>query len=263
MTVAADPTEKLLEQVLATFANTPNPRLHEIATAAIKHVHAFAKEVNLTHEEWMAGIEFLTAVGKACTDTRQEFILLSDVTGTSSLVEMLNYQSGSPERQNGDSIIVTEDDGPRLLVTGTVRTIDGKPVHGATVDVWQTASNSLYPQQDPSQDPNNLRGVFTTDENGRYEFTTVRPVDYPVPTDGPAGAFLRASARHPMRAAHTHFIVGAWGYYYVTTHLFDSKSQYLDSDAVFGVRDSLILEFEEHPDGTLSTNFDVTLTPVS
>ncbi|HWC30290.1 MAG TPA: dioxygenase, partial [Dehalococcoidia bacterium] len=237
----------------------------------------FVKEVNLTHEEWMAGIEFMTAVGKACTDTRQEFILLSDVTGTSSLVEMINYkgsagstentvlgpfyQSGAPERQNGDSIIVNDDPGPRLRITGTVKTIDGKPIPGATVDVWQTASNSLYPQQDPSQDPTNLRGVFKTDANGRYEFLTVRPVDYPVPTDGPVGAFLTASGRHPMRAAHTHFIVGAPGYYYVTTHLFDSKSKYLDSDAVFGVRDSLILDLDEQSDGTLTTVFDVTLTP--
>jgi catechol 1,2-dioxygenase len=279
MTVATEPTEKLLEQVLATFANTSNPRLLEIATAAIKHMHAFAREVNLSHEEWMAGIEFLTAVGKACTDVRQEFILLSDVTGTSSLVEMINYkgsagstentvlgpfyQSGSPVRQNGDSIIVNDDDpGPRLYVSGTVRSIDGKPIAGATVDVWQTASNRLYPQQDPEQDPNNLRGIFTTDAEGRYNFLTVRPVDYPVPTDGPVGAFLTASGRHPMRAAHTHFIVGAPGFYYVTTHLFDSKSQYLDSDAVFGVRDSLIVDFTQNPDGTLATTFDITLTPL-
>ena len=279
MTIATETTDKLLEQVLATFANTSNPRLHEIATAAIKHVHAFVKEVSLTEQEWMAGIEFFTAVGKACTDVRQEFILLSDVTGTSSLVEMLDYKGlagstentvlgpfyrpGSPVRRNGDSIIVSPDNGPRLHVSGTVRSLDGRPISGATVDVWQTASNALYPQQDPSQDPNNLRGIFTTDEDGRYEFLSVRPVDYPVPTDGPVGVFLKASGRHPMRAAHTHFIVGAPGYYPVTTHLFDSKSQYLDSDAVFGVRHSLILEFKENPDGSLSTTFDITLTPVS
>jgi len=278
MTVATDPREKLLNQVLATFQNTPNPRLHQIVEAAIRHMHAFVNEVQLTQAEWMAGIEFLTAVGKACTDTRQEFILLSDVTGTSSLVEMINYQgvegsteatvlgpfyqSGSPHRKNGDSILENRDDpGQRLHVSGAVRSVDGKPIAGATLDVWQTATNALYPQQDPAQDPNNLRGVFTTDANGRYDFWTVRPVDYPVPTDGPAGAFLRASGRHPMRAAHTHFIVRAPGYYSVTTHLFDSKSKYLDSDAVFGVRDSLIVDFVEQPDGTLATTFDVTLTP--
>ena len=269
--------DRLLEQVLATFQNASNPRLREITEAAIRHMHAFVREVNLTEQEWMMAIEFLTATGKKCDPDRQEFILLSDVTGTSSLVEMIDYKglsgstentvlgpfyrSGSPHRQNGDSIIVSEDHGPRLHVSGVVRSLDGSPIPGATVDVWQTASNALYPQQDPSQDPNNLRGIFTTDANGRYEFLTVRPVDYPVPTDGPVGAFLTASGRHPMRAAHTHFIVGAPGYYYVTTHLFDSKSNYLDSDAVFGVRDSLIVDFVENPDGTLSTTFDVTLTP--
>jgi len=277
MTIATETTDKLLDQVLATFVNTADPRMHEIATAAIKHVHAFVKEVNLTEQEWMAGIEFFTAVGKACSDVRQEFILLSDITGTSSLVEMLDYkglpgstentvlgpfyQGGSPRRKNGDSIIVSPDPGPKLHVSGTVRSLDGRPIAGATVDVWQTASNSLYAQQDPAQDPNNLRGIFTTDENGHYDFITVRPVDYSVPTDGPVGVFLRASGRHPMRAAHTHFIVGAPGHYNVTTHLFDSESKYLDSDAVFGVRDSLILKFKDNGDGSLSTTFDITLTP--
>ena len=268
--------DKLLEQVLATFQNSSNARLREVTEAAIRHMHAFAREVNLTQDEWMTAIQFLTAVGQKCDDQRQEFILLSDVTGTSSLVEMLNYegaegsteatvlgpfyQGGSPHLQNGDSIIVTDHGGPRLHISGTVRSLDGTPIAGAEVDVWQTSSNALYTQQDPEQDPNNLRGIFTTDENGHYDFTTVRPVDYPVPTDGPVGAFLTASGRHPMRAAHTHFIVRAAGHYPVTTHLYDSESKYLDSDAVFGVRDSLILKFEADGDG-LKTTFDITLTP--
>jgi len=268
--------DRLLEQVLATFQNASSPRLREVTEAAIRHMHAFVREVNLTQEEWMTAIQFLTAVGQKCDDVRQEFILLSDVTGTSSLVEMINYQgdagsteatvlgpfyqSGSPKRNNGDSIIETDHGGPRFHVSGVVKSLDGTPIPGAEVDVWQTSSNALYPQQDPEQDPNNLRGLFITDANGRYEFIAVRPVDYPVPTDGPVGAFLTASGRHPMRAAHTHFIVRAPGYYPVTTHLFDSESKYLDSDAVFGVRDSLILEFE--PDGAgLKTTFDITLTP--
>jgi len=268
--------DKLLEQVLETFQNASNPRLREITEAALRHAHAFVREVNLTLDEWTTAIEFLTAVGQKCDPVRQEFILLSDVTGVSSLVEMMNYegaagsteatvlgpfyQSDSPKRQNGDSIIETDHGGPRFHVSGTVRSLDGKPIAAATVDVWQTSSNALYPQQDPEQDPNNLRGVFTTDPNGHYDFISVRPVDYPVPTDGPVGAFLTASGRHPMRAAHTHFIVSAPGYYPVTTHLFDSESKYLDSDAVFGVRDTLILKFE--PDGNgLKATFDITLTP--
>jgi protocatechuate 3,4-dioxygenase beta subunit len=270
--------QALLENVLHAHANTPNPRLHQIVEALIRHLHAFASEVELTQEEWMTGIQFLTAVGKASDDARQEMILLSDVLGLSSLVEMMNYRGiqgstentvlgpfyvpGSPRRNNGDSIIENEDGGPHLHVSGTVTSIDGRPIAGATVDVWQGASNGLYPAQDQSQDRNNLRGVFTTDEQGRYAFVTLRPVVYPVPVDGPVGKLLDAAGRHPMRAAHTHVKVSAPGYYAVTTHLFDRESPYLDSDAVFGVRDSLILDFKKRPDGELETTFDIALTPV-
>jgi catechol 1,2-dioxygenase len=270
--------DKLLANVLATFKNTPDPRLHEITEALVRHLHAFVGEVKLTHDEWMTGIKYLTAIGQMSDESRQEFILASDVTGVSSLVEMINYRgasgstentvlgpfyaTGSPKRQNGDTIIETPDDGQRLHVSGTVRTMDGTPIPGASVDVWQTASNGFYPVQDSSQSPTNLRGLFTTASDGRYEFLTVRPVDYSVPTDGPAGEFLRATGRHPMRAAHVHLIVGAPGYYPVTTHIFDSESKYLDSDAVFGVRDSLIVQFMQREDGVLTADFDVILTPV-
>jgi protocatechuate 3,4-dioxygenase beta subunit len=275
--VRSAPQEKLLSDVLATFANTPDKRLREIINALLRHMHEFVSEVGLTQDEWMTAIKFLTEVGKASTDTRQEFILLSDILGVSSLVEMLNYRGlsgstentvmgpfyipGSPRREVGDSIIETEDDGTRLLVSGVVRSLKGQPIEGATVDVWQTASSGFYPVQDPKQSPTNLRGLFTTRTDGRYEFKTVRPVDYPVPTDGPVGALFTATARHPMRAAHIHLIVGAQGHYPVTTHIFDSESKYLDSDAVFGVRDSLIVQFQPVDDGSLRADFDVTLTP--
>jgi protocatechuate 3,4-dioxygenase beta subunit len=275
--VRSAPQEKLLSDVLATFANTPDKRLREIINALLRHMHEFVSEVGLTQEEWIRAIKFLTEVGKASTATRQEFILLSDILGVSSLVEMLNYRGlsgstentvmgpfyipGSPRREVGDSIIETEDDGTRLLVSGVVRSLKGQPIEGATVDVWQTASSGFYPVQDPKQSPTNLRGLFTTRTDGRYEFKTVRPVDYPVPTDGPVGALFTATARHPMRAAHIHLIVGAQGHYPVTTHIFDSESKYLDSDAVFGVRDSLIVQFQPVDDGSLRADFDVTLTP--
>ena len=275
--VRSAPQEKLLSDVLATFANTPDKRLREIINALLRHMHEFVSEVGLTQEEWITAIKFLTEVGKASTDTRQEFILLSDILGVSSLVEMLNYRGlsgstentvmgpfyipGSPRREVGDSIIETEDDGTRLLVSGVVRSLKGQPIEGATVDVWQTASSGFYPVQEPKQSPTNLRGLFTTGTDGRYEFKTVRPVDYPVPTDGPVGALFTATARHPMRAAHIHLIVGAQGHYPVTTHIFDSESKYLDSDAVFGVRDSLIVQFQPVDDGSLRADFDVTLTP--
>lgn len=269
--------ERLLSDVLATFANTPDTRLREIINSLLRHVHEFVSEVGLSQEEWITAVHFLTEVGKATTESRQEFILLSDILGVSSLVEMINYRGlagstentvmgpfyipGSPPRANGDSIIETEDGGTRLLVSGAVRTLNGSPLAGARVDVWQTASSGFYPVQDSGQSPTNLRGLFTTGTDGRYEFTTVRPVDYPVPTDGPAGRLFAATGRHPMRAAHIHLIVSAPGHHPVTTHIFDSESKYLDSDAVFGVRDSLIVKFELGSNGTLRADFDVTLTP--
>jgi catechol 1,2-dioxygenase len=269
--------ERLVDEVLNTFENTPDERLHEVVRAVIRHLHELVREVGLTQEEWLTAVRFLTDVGKAATDTRQEFILLSDVLGVSSLVEMLNYRGaagstentvlgpfyvpGSPRRRNGDSIIETDYPGQRLVVSGLVRSMDGTPIEGATVDVWEGASNGLYFQQDADQTPTNLRGVFTTDAQGRYEFVTLRPVPYPVPTDGPVGRLLQATGRHPMRAAHIHLIVSAPDHYPVTTHIFDSESLYLDSDAVFGVRDSLIVKFEALPDGRAAATFDVTLTP--
>ena len=278
MTVDTKAQEKLLANVLATFEHAPSPRLREIIEAGIRHMFAFVEEVELTQAEWMAGIQFLTAVGKFSTDARQEMILLSDVTGVSSLVEMLNYKGeagatentvlgpfyipGGKPRQNGDSIIETDDPGPRLRVSGHVRSQNGAPIKGATLEIWETATNGFYPVQDDHQDPQNLRGTLTTDEDGYFEFLTVRPVPYPVPVDGPVGDFMRATGRHPMRAAHIHFVVNAAGHYPVQTHVFDSESDYLDSDAVFGVRDSLILEFKEGSNGELSTTFDITLTPL-
>ena len=270
--------QALLDNVLATFANIENPRLKEIVGALVRHLHAFASEVNLTHQEWEAGVQFLTACGQMSDDSRQEVILLSDVLGLSSLVEMLDYNGtaaateqtvlgpfhvdGSAHRENGDSIVITETgDAPILHVSGRVTDEAGNPVAGARVDIWQNAANGFYPMQDPAQDPMNMRGIFTTDADGRYSFITTRPLDYSVPTDGPVGSLLEATGRTSMRPAHTHFIVSAPGFYPVTTHFFDSESQYLKSDAVFGVRDSLILEFQKRDDGSLEAVFDIALTP--
>jgi protocatechuate 3,4-dioxygenase beta subunit len=273
------PQQALLDNVLATFGNIENPRLKEIVAALVRHMHAFADEVKLTHPEWEMGIQFLTACGQKSDANRQEVILLSDILGLSSLVEMLDYHgtaaateqtvlgpfhvAGSVERQNGDSIVVTDTGGTPLHVRGTVTDESGTPIAGARVDIWQNANNGFYPMQDPTQDPMNMRGIFTTDAEGRYSFLTTRPLDYSVPTDGPVGALLNSTGRHSMRAAHTHFIVSAPGYYPVTTHFFDSESQYLDSDAVFGVRDSLILDFTRLDDGSLEAVFDIALTPHS
>jgi protocatechuate 3,4-dioxygenase beta subunit len=249
-------TTELTEQVLRAYAGTADPRLRELFTALIRHLHAFATETRLTTAEWMAGLEFLTATGQKCDDERQEFVLLSDVLGLSSLVEGLNaadgateptvlgpfHRPGAPHRPLGEHIGRPQDGEP-VLIRGRVTDVSGAPIAGATLDVWQDASNGLYDIQDPHQPDFNLRGVFTAAADGGYCFRTVRPVSYQVPVDGPVGRIFAAAGRHNWRAAHVHVIVAAPGCQSVTTHIFDAADQYLDSDAVFGVRDSLIAEF--------------------
>jgi protocatechuate 3,4-dioxygenase beta subunit len=246
----------LTDDVLRAYAETPDPRARELLTSLIRHLHAFASETRLTTQEWMAGLQFLTAVGQKCDDERQEFILLSDVLGLSSLVESTNapdgateptvlgpfYLPGAPHKEPGESIGRLQDGEP-TLIRGRVTDTDGRPISGATLDIWQCASNGRYDIQDPDQPPFNLRGVFGTGADGRYLLRAVRPVGYPVPVDGPVGDVFRLSGRHHWRAAHVHAIVSAPGHQPVTTHIFDAANEYLDTDAVFGVRDSLIQEF--------------------
>ena len=272
-------TTDLTEQVLAAYAGTPDPRLRELLTALIAHLHAFAAETGLTTQEWLAAIEFLTATGQKCDAERQEFILLSDVLGLSSLVAEINaacdateptilgpfYLPGAPERAMGEQIGRPQD-GSQVLVRGRVTDVAGVPVAGATLDVWQGSGNGLYDIQDPEQPPFNLRGVFVTGPDGRYEFRAVRPVSYPIPTDGPVGDLIRRTARHHWRAAHIHAIVSAPGCRPVTTHIFDADNPYLDSDAVFGVRDSLVRQFRpagpgDPPDVSFVAEMDFALAP--
>ncbi len=248
--------DELTEEVLRAHAGAADPRLRELLAALIRHVHAFAAETGLTHEEWMAGLEFLTAVGQKCDDKRQEFVLLSDVLGLSAQVDKVNaadgateptvlgpfYLPGAPHRAMGAHIGRTGD-GPTTLIRGRVTDAAGQAVGGATLDVWQNSANMLYDVQDPDQPRFNLRGVFTTGPDGRFWFRGVRPVSYPIPADGPVGDLLRAAGRHNWRAAHVHVIVAAPGYRSVTTHIFDAANEYLADDAVFAVRDSLIKEF--------------------
>jgi len=252
---AMKPAE-LTEQVLAAYAGAPDPRLRELIAALIRHVHGFVTETGLTPQEWLAAVEFLTATGQKCDHRRQEFVLLSDVLGVSSLVDIVNaaggatestvlgpfYVSGAPAREMGDQIGRPEDGSP-TFVHGRVTDLAGRPLDRARLDVWQTAGNGLYDTQDPSQPEFNLRGVFVTGPDGSYQFRTVRPVSYPIPTDGPVGGLLRGAGRHNWRAAHIHAIVSAPGRRSVTTHIFDADNPYLDSDAVFGVKDSLVRPF--------------------
>ncbi|HEY8672213.1 MAG TPA: dioxygenase [Candidatus Dormibacteraeota bacterium] len=251
----------LTARAVDSIAGCPDPRLREVLGSLIRNLHHFAVETSLTESEWMAGIRFLTDVGHTCTDQRQEFILLSDTLGLSMLVDLVNHGAGSsatestvlgpfyvpdsPWRANGDA--VTDDLGAQpLLVSGHVLDISGNALPGAVVDVWQNATNRLYAVQDEHQSPENLRGRFRSEGDGAFRFRTVRPVDYPIPDDGPVGRMLKATGRHPWRPAHVHLMVSAKGCTPVTTHLFDSESKYLDSDVVFGVKQSLVRTFTPH-----------------
>jgi protocatechuate 3,4-dioxygenase beta subunit len=269
--------DDLTDEVLSRLEGTPDPRLREVMSALVRHLHAFAKEVRLTDQEWLAGIRFLTATGHITDDVRQEFILLSDTLGLSSLVDLINhsdveslateptilgpfYVPASPHREFGASMVEYEDGGEPAVLFGTVRDENGRPIAGATIDVWQNAATGFYAVQQPDvQPPTNLRGVYRTDEHGRYEIRTVRPVPYPIPADGPVGRLLADTGRHPWRAAHIHAQVSAPGSEPLTTHIFDRDSKYLDSDTVFGVKESLIRDFVPGQDGVLRCESDFVL----
>lgn len=254
----------LTEATLQRLAEATNPRFKQLMTSLIRHMHDFIREVHLTEEEWFAGIQFLTATGQKCDEKRQEFILLSDTLGVSMLVDMLNHQhtpgatestvlgpfyvSGAPELQNGANLAEGLPGDPTLF-SGRVLTVQGNPISGALVDVWHADAEGFYDVQRPHLKDMRLRGKFHTDAQGRFWFWTVRPTEYPVPTDGPVGQMLVQMGRHPYRPAHIHTMVSAPGYKPVTTHVFVAGDRYLHSDAVFGVKDSLIVDFVRHDPG--------------
>jgi protocatechuate 3,4-dioxygenase beta subunit len=278
--------ERSAEVVAAAFAGTPDPRLRELVTALVRHLHAFVKEVEPTEAEWGYAIDFLTRTGHLSDGARQEFILLSDVLGISMLVDTINHRSRgtstestvlgpfhmveSPPRELGDTIAL-DGKGTPCLVSGRVTGPAGEPIPGARVDVWQASDDGFYDVQQPDVQPErNLRGLFTADGEGRYRFRSIVPRYYPIPDDGPVGELLAATGRHPYRPAHLHYIVGAPGYRPVTTHVFVADSPYLDSDAVFGVKDSLVRDVPEVddparaaeaglPNPFRSLEFDITL----
>jgi len=248
--------DSITEAVVRSFAGAADPRTKQVIERLVHHLHAFAREVNLTHAEWRAGIEFLYRAGKISDEARNEFILCSDVLGLSSLVDLLGNASGATEGSvlgpfhapgsrelavGGD--LAGGNEGEAVLVQGRVLDAAGRPIAGAVLEFWQTAANGLYWQQDPAQDPQNLRFRMTTGADGRYAFTTVRPAPYAVPSDGPVGDLLRALGRHAWRPAHFHFIVSAEGCRTLVTELFPADDRYVDEDAVFGVRRSLAVEF--------------------
>ena len=283
--------DDITAEVLQRFGQTPDPRLREIMLSLIRHLHAFVKEVNLTEAEWFQAIEILTRAGHMSGDKRQEFILFSDTLGVSMVVDLLSHRKpdgatkstvfGPFHRQNapelpwGGDIAHLDKKGTPTLVNGRVLDLDGRPIAGALLDVWQAQTSGLYDSQDPNLHELHMRGKFHTDAEGRYLVRTVLPVNYPIPSDGPVGAMLSATGRHPWRPAHIHFVVSAEGYEPVTTHIFDRTDEYLGSDAVFAVKDSLICDFVRHdsPDAEArglgidrpyyTTRFDFRLKPAA
>jgi hydroxyquinol 1,2-dioxygenase len=252
----------ITDAVVSRFADTPDSRLRQIMTSLVRHVHAFVKDVQLTTDEWSCAIDFLTRTGHMCDDRRQEFILLSDVLGVSMLVDAIDhplsegatqttvlgpfYVQDPPERELGCD--VTEGlQGEPLYIEGTVASAGGEPLPGAVIDLWQADRDGYYDVQ--RGDEPALRARLRADARGRFSVWSIVPSFYPIPDDGPVGELLKATNRHPNRPAHVHFMIAAPGYQTLVTHVFVAGSPYLDSDAVFGVKNSLIAGLSHEPPG--------------
>ncbi|UTH50095.1 6-chlorohydroxyquinol-1,2-dioxygenase (plasmid) [Loktanella salsilacus] len=278
-TIAYFTEGKSVGAVTARVSEDTDPRLAHVMNALVTHLHAFIKDVELTQAEWAMAVEFLTKTGQMCDDNRQEFILLSDVLGVSMLVDAINnrrpekatentvlgpfHVDGVPEYEMGTNI--SKDGGTETcLFQGVVTDLDGKPLEGARIDVWSDNEDGFYDVQQPDTQPhNNNRGVFVTGPDGLYWFKGIKPVSYPIPDDGPVGQLLGNLGRHPYRPAHMHFIVSATGFETVITHTFVAGDDYLKSDAVFGVKKTLIAEYTKTPDGNTrwQSTFDFIMTP--
>jgi hydroxyquinol 1,2-dioxygenase len=270
--------DTITQAVIARFADTPDPRLKEILTALVQHLHAFAREVKLTEAEWMQGIEFLTATGQMCNDKRQEFILLSDTLGLSMLTVAMNndkplgcteptvfgpfFLEDAPRYELGDDVS-NGATGEPCMVKGTIKGLDGKPVANALINVWQADADGNYDVQYADLAHPQARGILHSDAEGRFHFKTILAEAYPIPVDGPVGTMLKATKNHPWRPAHLHFMIEAPGYERLITHVFRDHDQYLDSDVVFGVRSTLIADWIKHPDGTYSLDYDFVLNPTA
>jgi len=264
---------RLTDAVIARLSDGADPRFRRIMTSLIRHVHDFVREVELTEEEWFEAIKFLTATGQKCDDRRQEYILLSDVLGVSMLVDAVNHRGsgastettvlgpffvhGAPEIENGADMAAGWKGEP-TYVSGRVLSTEGKPLAGALLELWQSNSEGCYDVQVADTGGRQLRARLRADAEGRFRFRTILPTSYPVPTDGPVGLILDRMGRHPMRPAHLHFIVSAPGYETVVTHLFVKGDPYLESDVVFGVKDSLIVDFKRSESRAEAQKFGLT-----
>jgi catechol 1,2-dioxygenase/hydroxyquinol 1,2-dioxygenase len=271
--------ESITEVVVAQMATTPDPRMKEIMESAVRHLHAFAREVKLTPAEWIKGIEFMTKVGQMCTPARQEFILLSDTVGLSALVNIMHdktrmeeatsasllgpfFRENTPRFEQGAQI-AKKTDGKEVVLYGRVTNAQGAPVAGAQVTVWQTAADGRYDIQNGIEEID-CRGIFRTDDKGNYLIRTVRPLGYYIPLDGPVGQMVMAQKRHGMRPAHIHFLIGAPGYRELVTALYIAGDRHLDDDVVFGAAGDLVAEVKDNDPaspvkGAPSIHFDFAL----
>ncbi|RVX72279.1 hypothetical protein B0A52_04483 [Exophiala mesophila] len=275
------------QNVINAMGLKTSPRMREVMTSLITHLHDFAREVELTVDEWTEGVQLLNWAGQMSNEKRNEGQLVCDVVGLESLVDEITYKKASeaanlatqsailgpffrhdhPIREKGDSISFnTPSDGVPVYMYGQVLdSVTKKPLANATIDVWEASTNGLYEQQDKDQVDCNLRGKFVTDKNGEYAFYCLRPTPYPIPYDGPAGKLLQLLDRHPYRPAHIHLIVLIEGYKPITTQIFDKDSNYLDDDSVFAVKDSLIVEFvprKGDAQAKLELRYDIHMAPI-
>ena len=267
----------ITESVLERLANTPDPRLKEIMLSLMRHLHGFAREVKLTEAEWLKGIEFLTQTGHITNAQRQEFILLSDVLGLSMLTVVMNndkpdvctqatvlgpfHVDDAPHYKLGDDV-ANGAKGQPCRVQGSVKGVQGEAVAHARIEVWQSDEKGLYDVQYADRSQHQARGILTADAQGRFHFQSILAMPYPIPHDGPVGQLMEATARHPWRPAHLHFKIEAPGYETLITHVFRKDDPYLASDAVFGVRESLVTDWLQLADGSYQLDFDFVLNPV-
>ena len=267
----------ITESVIERLSNTPDPRLKEIMVSLVRHLHQFAQEVKLTEAEWLKGIEFLTQTGHITNAQRQEFILLSDVLGLSMLTVVMNNQKpdvctqatvlgpfhveDAPHYDLGDDV-ANGAQGQPCQVQGSVKGVQGEAVAHARIEVWQSDEKGLYDVQYADRTQHQARGILTADAQGRFHFKSILAMPYPIPHDGPVGQLLQATARHPWRPAHLHFKIEAPGYETLITHVFRKDDPYLASDAVFGVRESLVTDWLQLSDGSYQLDFDFVLNPV-
>ena len=263
--------EDVTDAVVDAFKNAADPRVREILTALVKHLHAFARDVHLTEEEFEKAIQYVIALGQKTTDTHNEAVLMSGSLGFSTLVCLLNngnkgqtettanllgpfWRMNSPRTENGSSIVRSPTPGPVLFVNAMVQDQKGKPIEGAEVDVWHSSPEGFYEQQDPKQAPMNLRGKFMTDAQGLFRFRSVKPAGYPIPIDGPVGDLVRATGRHHYRPAHLHFLICKPGFKTLISQIYVNDDDKLETDVQFGVTHAVIGNFVRHKGAAPATD---------